>query len=56
VHLDVTRFGCRFDEPFEVTDLVTKQKFRWGADNYVRLDAFGEPVHILRVEFARGAS
>ena len=54
VHLDPTRFGVEPGEQFEVTDLITKQKFTWGTDNYVRLDAFVEPVHILRVEFARG--
>jgi starch synthase (maltosyl-transferring) len=54
VHLDTTRFGIDAGEQFEVTDLITKQKFSWGSDNYVRLDAFVEPVHILRVEFAKG--
>jgi starch synthase (maltosyl-transferring) len=54
VHLDPEKFGIALGEQFEVTDLITKQKFSWGTDNYVRLDAFGEPVHILRVEFARG--
>ncbi|GAB3035933.1 alpha-1,4-glucan--maltose-1-phosphate maltosyltransferase [Parafrigoribacterium mesophilum] len=54
VHLDPTKFGCVSDRPFEVTDLITKQKFTWGTDNYVRLDAFVEPVHILSVEFSRG--
>ena len=54
VHLDPTRFGVEPGEQFEVTDLITKQKFSWGTDNYVRLDAFVEPVHILRVEFPRG--
>jgi starch synthase (maltosyl-transferring) len=56
VHLDPTRFGCTADRPFEVTDLITKQKFTWGADNYVRLDAFAEPAHILNVEFPRGVA
>ena len=56
VHLDPTRFGCTADRPFEVTDLITKQKFTWGTDNYVRLDAFVEPVHILKVEFGRGVA
>jgi starch synthase (maltosyl-transferring) len=54
VHLDPAKFGIDPGESFEVTDLITKQKFDWGTDNYVRLDAFGEPVHILRVEFPRG--
>jgi starch synthase (maltosyl-transferring) len=54
VHLDPTRFGIDLAEQFEVTDLITKQKFTWGQHNFVRLDAFVEPVHILRVELPRG--
>jgi starch synthase (maltosyl-transferring) len=54
VYLDPTRFGIDDGGPFEVTDLVTKQKFNWGLQNFVRLDAFAEPVHILRVELPRG--
>jgi starch synthase (maltosyl-transferring) len=49
VHLDVSRFGVRPGSTFEVKDLKTDAKWMWGADNYVRLDAFTEPVHILRV-------
>ncbi len=54
VHLDVTRFGIPFGAGFTVTDLITGAMFLWGADNYVRLDAFTEPVHILQVEYPRG--
>ncbi|MHB1173207.1 MAG: alpha-1,4-glucan--maltose-1-phosphate maltosyltransferase [Lacisediminihabitans sp.] len=54
VHLDPTKFGVKLGEQFDVTDLLTKQKFSWGTDNYVRLDAFTEPVHILRVDLPRG--
>ena len=54
VHLDAARIGIEAGELFEVTDLISRQKFSWGADNYVRLDPFTEPVHILSVEFARG--
>jgi starch synthase (maltosyl-transferring) len=54
VYLDPTRFGIDDGAPFEVTDLITKQKFTWGQQNFVRLDAFTEPVHILRVELPRG--
>jgi starch synthase (maltosyl-transferring) len=53
VHLDLERLGLDAADPdarFEATDLITKQRFDWGRDNYVRLDAFTEPVHILRVE------
>jgi starch synthase (maltosyl-transferring) len=49
VHLDVTRFGLRRGEHFDVHDLVTGAEWTWSADNYVRLGAFSEPVHILHV-------
>jgi starch synthase (maltosyl-transferring) len=51
VHLDVTRFGLQPGATFEVKDLITDQRFTWAADNYVRLDAFTEPVHILSVDY-----
>jgi starch synthase (maltosyl-transferring) len=51
VHLDVARFGLPGVEQFRVTDLITGATWVWGvANNFVRLDAFTEPVHILRVE------
>lgn len=50
VHLDVAAFGIAPGSQFEVRDLVTGQRWTWGADNYVRLDAFSEPVHILTVK------
>jgi starch synthase (maltosyl-transferring) len=49
VHLDVTRFGLKRGESFEVHDLVSGSDWTWSADNYVRLDAFTDPVHILNV-------
>lgn len=49
VHLDLSRIGLALDARYTVTDLITGQTFEWGADNYVRLDAFGEPCHILHV-------
>ena len=49
VHLDVTRFGLPLGAHFEVEDLITGSIWTWSADNFVRLDAFTEPVHILRV-------
>jgi starch synthase (maltosyl-transferring) len=53
VHLDESRFGMTPGEAFTVTDLITGAVFQWGTDNYVRLDAFHEPVHILHVTAAR---
>jgi starch synthase (maltosyl-transferring) len=50
VHLDVARFGVPPGAEFEVKDIVTGARWTWGADNYVRLDAFTEPVHILSVK------
>jgi len=50
VHLDVTRLGVQPGALFDVVDLVTGARWRWGADDYVRLDAFTDPVHILTVE------
>lgn len=49
VHLDVTALGLPLGSQFEVRDAVTGQRWTWGADNYVRLDAFTEPVHLLTV-------
>ncbi|WP_297603927.1 alpha-1,4-glucan--maltose-1-phosphate maltosyltransferase [Microcella sp.] len=54
VHLDLEALGLPAGSTFDVVDLVTGERFRWGADNYVRLDAFVEPVHILRIEYPKG--
>jgi starch synthase (maltosyl-transferring) len=54
VHLDPRQFGISPGETFEVTDLITGQVFTWSTDNYVRLDAFVEPVHILSVNLTKG--
>ena len=35
---------------FTVRDLITDKTFEWSQSNYVRLDAFAEPAHILRIE------
>jgi len=55
VHLDVTRFGIEPGTTFEVKDLITDQRFTWGSDNYVRLDAFTQPVHILAIDYTKGS-
>ncbi|WP_144877550.1 alpha-1,4-glucan--maltose-1-phosphate maltosyltransferase [Microbacterium sp. 1.5R] len=49
VHLDTTVWGVDLGEPFEVEDLLTGAVWTWTDHNYVRLDAFAEPVHILKV-------
>ena len=48
VHIDLARAGIS-GESFEVHDLLTDQKFNWGASNYVRLDPREVPAHILHV-------
>ncbi|HWV49706.1 MAG TPA: alpha-1,4-glucan--maltose-1-phosphate maltosyltransferase, partial [Microbacterium sp.] len=50
VHLDTRVWGVAPGEPFEVEDLVTGQVWTWNDHDYVRLDAFAEPVHILAVK------
>ncbi|WP_295783474.1 maltotransferase domain-containing protein [uncultured Microbacterium sp.] len=50
VHLDTTVFGIEPGATYDVEDLVTGQVFTWADHNFVRLDAFNEPVHILHVK------
>lgn len=49
VHLDTTIWGAEPGSSFEVEDLITGAVWNWSDHNYVRLDAFTEPVHILHV-------
>ncbi|HET6561294.1 MAG TPA: alpha-1,4-glucan--maltose-1-phosphate maltosyltransferase [Marmoricola sp.] len=49
VHLDVFAMGMEWDDRFVVRDEVTGHEWTWGAHNYVRLDPFHEPAHILTV-------
>ncbi|MDQ0612947.1 starch synthase (maltosyl-transferring) [Microbacterium sp. W4I4] len=50
VHLDTRIWGVQPGEGFEVEDLLTGATWTWNEHNYVRLDAFAEPVHILKVK------
>ncbi len=54
VHLDLTAIGLQPGDSFGVHDLVTGARWTWGDNNYVRLDAFVEPVHLLVVEPPKG--
>jgi starch synthase (maltosyl-transferring) len=49
VHLDLFALGRDWEDRFVVRDEVTGQDWTWGAHNYVRLDPFHEPAHILTV-------
>jgi starch synthase (maltosyl-transferring) len=48
IHLKLEALGV--GSKFQVTDLITGAKYQWGEHNYVRLDSFTEPAHILKVE------
>jgi starch synthase (maltosyl-transferring) len=49
VHLDMPALGYDWHETFVVTDEISGETWRWGEHNYVRLDPFHEPAHILSV-------
>jgi starch synthase (maltosyl-transferring) len=49
VHLDLAALGLTPGDRFGVHDEVTGADWIWTDSNYVRLDAFTEPVHILEV-------
>jgi starch synthase (maltosyl-transferring) len=53
VHLDTRVWGVEPGAPFEVEDLVTGAQWTWTDHDFVRLDAFDEPVHILHVKEPR---
>ncbi len=55
VHLDLAELGLERGSSFEVTDLITGAQWTWTDDDYVRLDAFVEPVHILSVTYPKGS-
>jgi starch synthase (maltosyl-transferring) len=49
IHLELWKLGLDEQTPFKVRDLITGVEFTWGKSNFVRLDSFVEPVHILEV-------
>ncbi|WP_293697300.1 alpha-1,4-glucan--maltose-1-phosphate maltosyltransferase [uncultured Agrococcus sp.] len=50
IHLDMEAIGLDATDGFTAHDLVTGESWEWGRDNYVRLDSFVEPAHIVRVQ------
>jgi starch synthase (maltosyl-transferring) len=42
--------GIKDGQRYEVRDLITGELYNWGRGNFVRLDPFYEPAHILRIE------
>lgn len=51
VRLDLDHLGLQPNSTFTVTDLLTDDSFTWSTDNFVRLDSFTEPAHILSVTY-----
>jgi starch synthase (maltosyl-transferring) len=49
VSLDLSALGLSWDAQFEVNDALTGASYHWGQHNYVRLDPFHEPAHLLVV-------
>ena len=50
VHLDLSKLGLAGVSQYRVTDLITAASFQWSSDNFVKLDSFVEPAHVLRVD------
>jgi starch synthase (maltosyl-transferring) len=53
VRLDLSLLGLPRDASFTATDLITGNSYTWGSDNFVRLDSFTEPVHIISVGYGK---
>ncbi|MEZ0578905.1 maltotransferase domain-containing protein [Nocardioides sp. MH1] len=50
VHLDLAALGLPPGSTFAVHDEISGSDWRWGVDNYVRLDPREEPAHVLTVK------
>jgi starch synthase (maltosyl-transferring) len=49
VRLNMPALGMDWHDHFAVHDEITGQSWTWGEQNYVRLDPYTEPAHILTV-------
>ena len=49
VHLNMPALGMDWHDQFVVHDEITGESWTWGERNYVRLDPYVEPAHILTV-------
>ena len=49
LHLDMPALGMDWHDQFVVHDEVSGESWTWGERNYVRLDPYVEPAHILTV-------
>jgi len=51
--LDLPALGIDWNDEFEVEDLLSGARYRWGQYNYVRLDPHDQPAHIFTVRGER---
>jgi len=49
VHLDMPALGMDWHDTFEVQDLLSGATYHWGEHDYVRLDSYVNPAHVLHV-------
>jgi starch synthase (maltosyl-transferring) len=49
VHLNMRALGLDWQDTFTVHDLLSGATYRWGEHNYVRLDPYDQPAHVLHV-------
>jgi starch synthase (maltosyl-transferring) len=53
VHLDLPALGLEWGDSFVVHDELSGQTWTWSEHDYVRLDPFEEPAHVLTVRSPR---
>jgi starch synthase (maltosyl-transferring) len=53
VYLEMPELGLDWGETFDACDEVTDTSYHWGQANYVRLDPFREPAHVMTVKYRR---
>jgi starch synthase (maltosyl-transferring) len=49
VHVNMPALGMDWHDQFVVHDEITGESWTWGERNYVRLDPYHEPAHVLTV-------
>ena len=49
LHLNMPELGLDWFDGFVVEDLLTGETFQWQEHNFVRLDPFFHPAHVLHV-------
>ena len=51
--IEMPELGLDWGETFDACDEVTDTSYQWGQANYVRLDPFREPAHVMTVKYRR---